>query len=121
MNDDAVLSLRPEQQRSVWLAWAIAGRIVADAETARALGRKNVEKMRAHARGSSHAWLDEWTSLLDGPVEALLAAYTSPTERGSELRQHNPFAGLLTDAELAQVRAEWRRLHPATPPDGDCR
>jgi excisionase family DNA binding protein len=98
-----------DQRRSLWLAHAIAGRIVADPERARAIATANLERMSASARGGATRWLRDWAALLEGPVEQLVQEYVSPSPRGRELRQTTPFAGLLTDDERAQVLAAWRR------------
>lgn len=98
-----------DQERSLWLAYAIAGRIVTDPERALALGRQNIHTMHENARGSTTRWLDEWTTLLAGPIGQLLDAYTSRSPRGRELRQNAPFAGLLTDDERAEALAAWKR------------
>jgi hypothetical protein len=41
--------------------------------------------------------------LLDGSLTDLLAALTSPAPRSRELRQNNPFAGVLADEERHKV------------------
>jgi hypothetical protein len=104
--------MTPDQERSLWLAWAIAGRVAVEPERARTLAAKNIAKMHPIARGSSVARLDEWVELLAGPLETALAAYTARDYRGCELRQHNPFAGLLADDDRIAVLQAWRRLHP---------
>jgi len=49
--------------------------------------------------------LRQWQELLDGPLDQLLMALTSPSQRSRDLRQNSPFAGVLTDAErLAALR-----------------
>lgn len=99
-------STRPtrDQVRSLLLAHAIAGRIVLDPNGTRVLARSNLRRMReSAARGAAVIWLKEWERLLDGPLLALLDALTSPSPRSRELRQNNPFAGVLTDEERAQV------------------
>jgi excisionase family DNA binding protein len=102
--------LTPDQQRSLWLAHAIAGRVVTDPERAVELARRNLDTMRTVARGAASQWLDEWARLLGGPLDVAMAAYTSRDLRGRELRQFNPFAGLLTDAERLAALQAWRRL-----------
>jgi excisionase family DNA binding protein len=93
-----------DQSRSLVLAHATAGMIVADPDRALELARKNMKRMRdGAARGAALVWLDEWSELLDGPLVDLLSALTSASPRSRELRQNNPFAGLLTDE--ARVRA----------------
>lgn len=101
--------LTPDQQRSLWLAYAVAGRIVLDPEHAYELAEANLDKMRQVARGTAREWLDEWERLLDGPLDALLATYTSRSLLGRELRQNAPFAGLLGDEERLDVIRQWRQ------------
>ena len=96
-----------DQRRSLWLAHAVAGRVVADPERARAVAAANMQRMSESARGGASRWLAEWQQLLDGPIEQLVMEYTSPSPRGRELRQNAPFAGLLSDEERAQVLAAW--------------
>ena len=93
-----------DQIRSLLLAHAIAGRVVADPEGTRELARKNLKAMReSSARGATQVWMREWERLLDGPLTELLTALTSPAPRSRELRQNNPFAGVLSDDERRQV------------------
>jgi excisionase family DNA binding protein len=102
--------LTQDQQRSLWLAFAVAGRIVADPDAALDLARHNIDTMRPQVRGSAGRWLDEWEKLLSGPIEVMLAAYISRDLRGRELRQNSPFAGLLDDTERTEVLHQWREL-----------
>jgi excisionase family DNA binding protein len=100
--------LRREDRRSLWLAYATAGEIVRDPATALERARNQVALMRPTARGQARLWLDEWSRLLDGPLDALLSTLTDPSLRGREMRQNSPFAGLLTDDERATIIASWR-------------
>lgn len=102
--------LTQDQQRSLWLAYATAGRIVLDPGAALVLAQQNLERMRPRARGSAVRWIDEWEKLLLGPIDVLLASYTARDLRGRELRQSSPFAGLLTDDERAATIAQWRQI-----------
>jgi excisionase family DNA binding protein len=102
--------LTQDEQRSLWLAYAVAGRIVSDPDAAIARALRNIDTMRPRVRGSAGKWLDEWEKLLAGPIEMMLAAYTARDLRGRELRQHSPFAGLLDDAERTEVLGRWREV-----------
>lgn len=104
---DRTLRLTRDQRRSLWMAVAVAGRIVMDPPGARSLALRNLETMRKSARGQARSWLDEWERLLDGPIEDLVAALTSRSPRGRDLRQNSPFAGVLSEAERDQVLASW--------------
>ena len=93
-----------DQERSLWLAQAVAGKLVLDPDRVIGLARRNIASMRAgSARGATRRWLDEWERLLDGPIDRLLEALTSRAPRSRELRQNSPFAGALTDQERLQV------------------
>ena len=98
-----------DQRRSLWLAYAIAGRIVEDPQQARLLAEANLEQMAAASKGRPSRWLAEWANLLSGTLERLLYDYTSHSPRGRELRQNAPFAGLLSSAERAAVLENWKR------------
>jgi excisionase family DNA binding protein len=100
--------LTRDQRRSLWLAYAVGGRIVADPHRAGNVARRNLERMRASSRGQARRWLDEWESLLNGPIDELLAMLVSPSPKGRELRQNAPFAGLLGTAERAEVLDAWK-------------
>lgn len=105
--------LQRSERRSLWLAYAVAGAFAADPEKAINGARRELARMRPHVRGRANQWLDEWGRLLDGPPERLLAAMTDPSERGRELRQNSPFAGLLTEAQRGKVLDAWQRSERA--------
>jgi len=100
--------LSREERRSLWLAFAVAGKIVAEPGPALKLAAVQIDGMRQVARGQARDWLDEWERLLDGPIEELLRTLTDPSPHGRELRQNSPFAGLLDVDEREQVLASWR-------------
>lgn len=106
-------SMKPtrDQRRSLWLGHAIAGRIVTDPEVARTIGRRNVKTMLSRQRGSGRRWLLRWSDLLDGPIEEILIELTSNSIAARELRQHNPFAGLLDEDTRNQVISATRTRH----------
>lgn len=106
---DRTLRLTRDQRRSLWLTYAIAGRLVADPEALLETAKRNLEGMRKSARGQAQSWLDEWEHLVNGPVPALLGAMTSRSPYGRDLRQNSPFAGVLSEAERAEVLAAWKR------------
>ena len=91
--------LSADQRRSLYLAYAVAGKLVQDPALLD-VARANLDRMRErHTRGRPAQWLREWQELIDGPLDALLIALTSPAQRSRELRQNSPFAGVLTDVE----------------------
>ena len=62
----------------------------------------------------SRRWLESWRSLLEGPLELVVAALIDPSERGYELRQHMPFTGVLSDEERRNAIRQATREHRAT-------
>ena len=94
-----------DQRRSLWLAYAVAGRIVEDPEFA-------VAQANAWLSGSlrSNRWTREWQELLGGDIDGVLAALTSPSLRSRELRQNSPFGALLGDDERMRVLDAFVRL-----------
>ena len=104
--------LTRDQERSLWLAHAVAGAIVLDPVRTIGLSKHNLQKLREqHTRGQLARWLGEWKGLLDGPIEELLATLTSRTPRARELRQNNPFAGVLSDDQRVRVLQAYSTTH----------
>jgi excisionase family DNA binding protein len=92
--------LTRDQNRSLWLGYAIAGKLVADPVGVVERARRNLVHLRqVHSRGASRRWLDEWERLLDGTPDGILQVLTSRSPRARELRQNSPFAGVLTEQE----------------------
>ncbi len=93
-----------DQDRSLWLGYAIAGRLTANPPGVSEKARDNLAHLkRVHSGGASSRWLAEWEQLLDGPVDGVLEALTSRTPRARELRQNSPFAGVLSEGERQRV------------------
>lgn len=98
-----------DQRRSLWLGALIAGKVVTDPEHAIRVAHENLTRMQAaNPRGLTRRWLREWEHLVNGPVEQVLTTLLSPTPHARELRQNNPFAGLLTDSERQVVLDQFR-------------
>jgi hypothetical protein len=51
----------------------------------------------------------EWGALLACPLDEILLRLCAETEEGQRLRQNSPFAGILSPAEVWQVKREFRR------------
>lgn len=104
--------LTRDQQRSLWLHRVVAGKVALDPVRVASRARRNLGQLRSqHPTGAVTADFDEWESLLDGPVEVLLATLVSPSQRAVELRQNSPFAGALTERERAKALAAFRSAH----------
>lgn len=98
-----------DQERSLWLGYAAAGRLVGDPSGVLQRARENLAELKVvHSRGASRRWLDEWEALLNGPLDRILEALTSRAPRARELRQNSPFAGVLTDQERQRVLSAFR-------------
>lgn len=98
--------LTRDQERSLWLGHAIAGKVVLDPPSVLKKAKRNLIQLeRVHSTGAAKRWLAEWRRLLDGPVEGILEALTSPAPRARELRQNSPFAGVLTQEERQRALA----------------
>ena len=104
--------LTRDQQRSLWLGYAIAGKLVADPVGVVERARHNLAELReARARGAGRRWLDEWERLLQGPADRILEVLTSRTPRARELRQNSPFAGVLTESERQDVLSAFNSVY----------
>ncbi len=76
--------------------------------------RASLRRLQAvHPRGVAAQRLEEWEQLLNGPTDELLEVITSRSDRGNELRQNSPFAGVLTERERSRILESFRRVHPA--------
>lgn len=83
---------------------AVAQKILDAPEEVRATARHNLGRMRLRPRNPyAESWLDEWSALIDGPVESLIETMLRADERANDLRQMTPFAGVLTDDERQQA------------------
>jgi excisionase family DNA binding protein len=112
-----VSSMTRDQRRSLRLGCAVAGKVVRDPQRWLSMARRNLSKMQAiHTRGQSADLLAQWERLLDGPLEGVLEALTSPSPRARELRQNTPFAGVLTPRERLQVLSEFSESPSASRP-----
>lgn len=87
-----------DQRRSLWLGYALAGQVAVDPERALSVARRSLDLMRSSASPrTGRVWFDAWQAILDRGPSAVMSTLTSDTLRARELRQHAPFAGLLSD------------------------
>jgi hypothetical protein len=89
------------EQKSVALHQWVAARIQAD-PSALHVARQRLEWLRAKNPAGSR-YYDEWERLLSGPLEDLLGALVSPSERACALRQESPFVDLVDQRERARI------------------
>jgi excisionase family DNA binding protein len=98
-----------DQTRSLWLGYAVAGQLVESPDLLIESARHQLVRASTKRRNK---WNDEWSDLLDGPIERVLEALTSNTVRSRELRQNSPFAGALSEERRSNVLEQFRRAHP---------
>jgi predicted unusual protein kinase regulating ubiquinone biosynthesis (AarF/ABC1/UbiB family) len=55
----------------------------------------------------------EWQDILSRPVEEICARLVAETEEGQRLRQNSPFAGVLSAAEVWEIKARHRHAAAA--------
>jgi hypothetical protein len=117
-------NMRGAVERSLWLHYAVVGKLVADPEGVLSKARSNLEHLRVvHPTGAITSQFDEWQRLLNGPILELLASITSTEEPAIQLRSNTPFAAVLTEDERTEVldafRASWSaRTDESRPPQG---
>jgi excisionase family DNA binding protein len=97
-------------RRSLAYGLLLAERLVVSPDVVLTHARRNLDRLRTvHSDGSADLYLDKWTELLDGPVEAVLHVLTSVDEKSVNLRHAAPFAGVLSNAERRSVIRATRR------------
>ena len=91
------------------------------------LARRVAERLRASpdlleiARANLSRWQErnadspallrcyaEWESILTRPLEQICALLVAETEEGQRLRQNSPFAGVLSAAEVWEIKNQLR-------------
>jgi excisionase family DNA binding protein len=111
-------TLTRDQERSLWLHRAVAGRLVVYPRSTLAKARANIDKLsQVHRSTRAGDYVRRWMTLLDAGTDAVLEALTSSAPDAVELRQNSPFAGVLSDEDrqtcLAAFTKHWRGEHAA--------
>jgi excisionase family DNA binding protein len=108
--------LTRDQRRSLWLGYAVAGKLVANPSGVIRKGRETVKNLKGGPlRGAGRRWVSEWERLLDGPIDGVLDTLTSRAPRARELRQNTPFAGVLTEQERRELLDTFESADRRTP------
>lgn len=95
---------------SLALHRAVVERLRADPDRVLSHARRNLIRLRQfHRDGHSDVWIDRWQALLDGPVDRLVAVMVDPAQDARDLRQSNPFAGVLSPQEHRAIIRSTRR------------
>ena len=96
---------------SLWLHAAVVGHLLADSDLVISQAEKNIDRIRSTGSSPrSEAYLVEWERILSSGVAAIVAALLDPTEHGGTLRSCTPFAGVLTQDEVATIKSAWKRF-----------
>ena len=108
--------LTRDQERSLWLHSAVAGRLVLEPKATLDRARRNLEELdRKHPSGMASTWIAYWRSAMERGTDAVLELLTSRSPLAVELRQNSPFAGVLSPDDRARTldafRSHWRREH----------
>jgi excisionase family DNA binding protein len=110
--------LTRDQERSLWLHRAVAGRLVTDPRSAMDKALDNIERLAKTHRGTrAGGYVERWRSLLHEGVDSVLDVLTSAAPEAIELRQNSPFAGVLSEDDrqacLSAFREHWHGEHAA--------
>jgi hypothetical protein len=93
-------------ERGLRLAMAIVEKLE---QNGIADGLQKARKVNAHWRAMSSSTLhDEWANILRGSWDTVRQALLDESETGDELRQNNPFCGILSNQERWAIFEEFR-------------
>ncbi|MCL6521390.1 MAG: hypothetical protein K6U79_03340 [Firmicutes bacterium] len=119
MGPDRTDGHRRAEEWSLYYHRLVAQKLRDAPEAVLAKARRNLAEMRRLHGPSVEPYAARWEELLDGPVEELLQALSSPSEEDRALRQCTPFAGVLSPRERWEAYRAWsherRRADAARP------
>ena len=101
-------ALTRDQERSLFLHAAIAKELRGRHTEVLEIARQNIFRMRS-VNPHASPLLDEWERILQGTVNQIAVCMLDPSDRGRDLRQVSPFAGVLTAAQRVAVYRSFRR------------
>jgi len=92
---------RREERVSYELHRAVAEKIVEDPQPVLRKARINLQRMSSRVRDAyAQDWVAEWDALINGgDINRIVGAMLRADERGIDLRQMTPFAGVLSQEE----------------------
>jgi DNA-binding XRE family transcriptional regulator len=99
--------LTRDQARSLALHQAIIDAMMAEPAEVLEAARVNLVRMRRSNPGAGEL-LDEWDRILRQPLRQIAAMAMDPGERGRDLRQVTPFAGVIDPRRRADVYRSFR-------------
>jgi hypothetical protein len=101
---------RDIDRRSLAFGRAIAEKLTQRPELAEH-ARSNLDRWMLTVSEGTKPALREWLDALNGPLEGVLDLLTAETEHATQLRQSNPFAGVLSQTERNEIMNQfpiWR-------------
>ncbi len=101
-------ALTRDQERSLFLHAAIAKELRGRHAEVLEIARQNIFRMRS-VNPHASPFLDEWERILQGTIDQIVVCMLDPSDRGRDLRQVSPFAGVLTAAQRVAVYRSFRR------------
>lgn len=87
------------EEKSLAIHRQIAARLLQNPVPTIKKARTNLARLRGADAGHSARWIDEWDAILDRSPDEIATAMLARTQRGIDLRQMTPFAGVVSDAE----------------------
>lgn len=101
-------------QVSLLLAQRTAQRLRQSPESIE-LARRNLDRWSQHNSGTPSLLrcYAEWRAILLRPLDEVCAVLCAETDEGQRLRQNSPFAGVLSPAEVWEIKGRFR--HATTP------
>jgi len=104
---------RPERREDLFgyeLHLTVAAQLPDRGEEIRRIGLRNLARQRQRpGSGLREGWMDEWGRLLHGTDQELTDGMLQLGDRGNDLRQMSPFAGVLSQEQRLDALDRARR------------
>lgn len=95
---------RREVELSLALHKAAVPHLISDWGRVEPIIRQNLARYRERPRSPlAQSWVDEWQAAVEQGPEAVSEVALTPDERGHDLRQMTPLAGVLTQQERLDI------------------
>jgi hypothetical protein len=101
-------------ERSLALSQEIARRLLEDPARLLALARSNLQRWSKTCSPRAVSTLQEWATILDGPLDGVVQTLCGGDERSVRLRQSNPFAGALPQKVRNEIFLRFQARDQAT-------
>jgi len=104
------------KQQSLWLHAALVAKLVENPDEILAIARRNLARQRDSGAPHSAMYTEEWQSIVEAGVGAVIAAFLDPSDHGATLRSCTPFTGVLTQDEVHKVKKAYREIRDSAHP-----